>query len=159
LARCFAADAFQFVWKKASGDLSIGADIASLDRAAILIAKLMIQGTLGSDSHDADVALHGVGMTALQYREAKGEMTRDLQLDPPAPKRSRLDKRGDNFVLYLARGDGELELAGASIHVPISGTYFVGIGVCSHDIDVVERAVFSNVGLTTTAGQIAQTRP
>src|SRR4029077_4553596 len=31
----------------------------------------------------------------------------------------------------------------------LRGTFYVGIGVCSHDKDAVERAVFSNVGLST----------
>jgi hypothetical protein len=156
----FATDAFQFAWKKVSGDTSIAADITFVGlggnphRKAVLIFRQ----TLDPDSPYVDVALHGVGMTALQYRDRKGERTYDIEIDPPAPARLHLEKHGDAFILYLARGEGPLEPAGASIHVPISGTYYVGIGVCAHDANVVERAVFSNVALTTNIAPSTPTK-
>jgi TolB protein len=156
----FATDAFQFAWKKVSGDISIGADIAFVGQGGNPHRKavLIFRQTLDPDSPYVDVALHGVGMTALQYRDAKGERTHDIEIDPPAPSRLLLEKRGDEFVLYLTRGDGQLAAAGASIHVPIGGTYYVGIGVCSHDANVVERAVFSNVALAADVARGDQTK-
>ena len=38
-------------------------------------------------------------------------------------------------------------MAGGSMRVPLHGPFYVGIGVCSHDKDAVEKAVFSNVDL------------
>ena len=57
----------------------------------------------------------------------------------------RLEKRGDFFYLYLGGGSTDLHPAGASIRLPIKGDFYVGIGVCSHDKDVTETALFSNV--------------
>ncbi len=42
-----------------------------------------------------------------------------------------------------------MQVAGGSIRIPIHGTYYVGIGVCSHEKDLVEKAVFTNVALQT----------
>ena len=44
--------------------------------------------------------------------------------------------------------DAEIQPAGGWLRVPIHGEFYVGLGVCSHDKDVVEQAVFSNVELT-----------
>src|SRR5271169_5396055 len=44
------------------------------------------------------------------------------------------------------KGD-PLQMAGGSMRVSLTEPFYVGIGVCSHDKDVVETAVFSNVDL------------
>ena len=155
----FSADAFQFAWKKVSGDAALTADISfpaaggNPHRKAVL----MIRQTLDADSAYADVALHGEGLTSLQYRDEKGATTHEVQSNISAPRRLRIEKRGEYVYVSLA-GPGEpLHFSGASIRVPISGSFYLGIGVCSHDKDVVEKAVFSNVELTSpspaSAGQ------
>ena len=62
------------------------------------------------------------------------------------PQTVRLEKRGDYFYAFVSGKDGKLQPAGASTKLP-SGAFYVGIGVCSHDKNVVETAVFSNVTL------------
>jgi Tol biopolymer transport system component len=47
----------------------------------------------------------------------------------------------------LVGAGNELHLAGGSPRIPLSGPFYVGIGVCAHDKDAVERAVFSHVDL------------
>ena len=67
------ADAFQFVWKQASGDVSLGADIAFPTATGIRIRKqcLMIRQSLDADSPYVDAALHVVGLTSLQSRQER----------------------------------------------------------------------------------------
>ena len=147
-----ATDAFHFVWKKISGDISLTADIsfANTGGNAHKKAVLMFRQSLDSDSPYADVALHGNGMTALQYRDEKGALTREVQSNLSAPARLRIVKQGDFVYLWLAEAGGEFKVAGASVRLPLQGTFYVGIGVCSHDKEAVEKAVFSKVDLTTT---------
>src|SRR5258707_14004357 len=65
-------DAFHFVWKKVSGDVSLTADIdfpiktgnPNPHRKALL----MFRQSLDADGVYADSAQHGSGLTALQYR-------------------------------------------------------------------------------------------
>jgi TolB protein len=59
----------------------------------------------------------------------------------------RIEKRGAYFSLWLAEEEGEFHLASGSTRIALKEPFYVGIGVCSHDKDVVERAVFSNVDL------------
>jgi len=140
-------DAFHFLWKKASGDIAITADIhfpkpgANPHRKAVLL----LRQTLDADAVYADAAVHGVGLTALQYRPESGAVTGDIELTGDAPKRLRIEKRGDYVTMLLSYNGEPLHPAGTSMRVPLRGTYYIGLGVCSHERDVVETAVFSNV--------------
>jgi TolB protein len=142
-------DAFHFAWKKASGDVALTADIAFLGKGGNEHRKavLMIRQSLDADSPYADVALHGNGLTSLQYREEKGAATHEIQANISAPKRLKIVKRGAYFSMWLAGQRGEFQLASGSTRVELKGPFYVGIGVCSHDDKVIEKAVFSNVDL------------
>ena len=144
-----ASDAFQFVWKKMSGDVTLMADITFLGKGVNEHRKavLMIRQSLDADSPYADVALHGSGLTSLQYREEKAAATHEIQANFSAPKRLRIEKRGAYFSMWLADEKGEFHLASGSMRIALKEPFYVGIGVCSHDKDVVEKAVFSNVEL------------
>ncbi len=52
--------------------------------------------------------------------------------------------------MYLAAEGEELKFSGAAVRIAFEEPFYVGIGVCAHNKDVVEKAVFSNVELTTT---------
>ena len=146
-------DAFHFAWKKASGDVTLTADISFLGKGAQEHRKavLMVRQNLDADSVYADVALHGNGLTSLQYREEKGAATHEIQANVSAPKRLRLVKRGAYFSMWLADESGKFELASGSTRIALQEPFYVGIGVCSHDANVVEKVVFSNVDLKTEA--------
>jgi TolB protein len=154
----FKADAFEFVWKKMSGDLTLTADISFPTTTGNPHKKavLMLRQSLDADSIHADVAVHGNGMTALQFRDEKGGLTREIQSNLSAPRRLRIARRGDYVYMALAAAEGEPEVAGGWLRVPLQGTFYVGIGLSSHDKDVTEKASFSKVELTAAvpgAGQ------
>ena len=149
----FTSDAFQFVWKKMSGDITLTADISFLGKSAQEHRKavLMVRQSLDADSPYADVTLHGNGMTALQYRDEKSALTHEIQAVTWSPKRLRIEKHGDFFTIWLAYEDGAFQLAGGSARLAFKEPFYVGIGLCSHDKDAVEKAVFSNVELKAAA--------
>jgi TolB protein len=144
-------DGFHFAWKKVSGDMSLTADIRFPDSSGNPSphrkALLMFRQSLDADGVYADAAQHGSGLTALQYRRAHGATTQDIELNIDSPKRLRLEKRGDMITMFLSRGNEQLHQVGASIKLHFDGPFYVGIGVCSHNANVVEKAVFSNVTL------------
>src|SRR5262249_49785492 len=100
----FAADAFQFAWKKLSGDVSLTADIAFVGAGKDPHRKavLMIRQGLEADSAYVDAAIHGDGLTSLQFRDAQGSNTHEVQANVKAPARARLVRRGQYALLYLA---------------------------------------------------------
>ena len=142
-------DAFQFAWERASGDVMLTADIAFLGKGAQEHRKavLMVRQSLEADSVYADVALHGNGLTSLQYRGEKGAATHEIQANISAPKRLRLVKRGAYFSMWLADESGKFYLASGSTRIALQEPFYVGIGVCSHDANVIEKAVFSSVSV------------
>jgi TolB protein len=154
----FTADAFQFAWKQVTGDIALTADIAFPDKGGNPHRKavLMVRQSLDADSPYADLALHGEGLTSLQFRDTAGGITREVQSNLLAPSRLRLEKRGDFIYLFLSSATGEpLRPSGASIKIPFKGSFYIGIGVCSHDKNAIEKAVFSNVEITIPAAHAA----
>jgi TolB protein len=145
------ADDFQFVWKQVSGDVTLTANIHFLGTGGNPHRKavLMVRQSLAADSVYADVALHGIGLTELQFRETEGGETHEIEANISAPKRLRIEKRGDYFYMFLGEGK-ELTLAAGSPLIRLKAPFYVGLGVCSHDRNRVERAVFSDVDLETS---------
>ena len=152
------ADAFQFVWKKMSGDVSLTADIGFLTKTGNEHKKavLMLRQNLDADSVYVDIALHLSGLTALQFRDEKGAVTHEIESNLSAPKRLRIVKRGDYVYMALASDGGEPQPAGGWLRIPLGETFYVGLGVCSHDKDVSEQAVFSHVELKQPAPSSGQ---
>jgi TolB protein len=148
------SDNFQFAWKKWSADGSLTAEVSFVGRGgnAHRKAVLMIRQSLDPDSAYVDVALHGDGLTSLQYRENLGTLTHEIQSNISAPARLRIEKRGDSVSMWLGDRDGKLRPSGAAMRVSFSVPFYVGIGLCSHDKDAVEKAVFSNVELKDIGG-------
>ncbi len=147
----FGKDAYQFVWKKMSGDVALSADISFIGSGgnAHRKAVLMIRQSRDEDSVYVDIARHGNGMTGLQFRTEKGGLTSEVQSPNWGPAHLRIEKHGAYATMWLAGESGsEMKIAGASPRIALKEPFYVGIGVCSHDQDVVEKAVFSDVKLT-----------
>jgi dipeptidyl aminopeptidase/acylaminoacyl peptidase len=146
-----ARDAFQFVYKKFSGDISIAADIAFVGSGGEAHRKacLLIRQSLDADSPYVDIAVHGDGLTSLQFREAKGAATHEVQANASAPKRVLLEKRGKYVRMHLASADGALVFSGAAERITFEEPCYVGLGVCAHNPNRSETAVFSNVEIVS----------
>jgi len=105
-----ATDAFHFAWKKISGDVTLTADVQFLGKGAVEHRKamLMVRQNLNADSPYADAALHGNGLTALQYRPTAGAQTQEVRSTLTGPVRIRLERRGNRFILSAGQPGGEL---------------------------------------------------
>src|SRR5262245_15221643 len=129
-----AVDAFHFVWKKVSGDLTIGADIqwvgtsAAGHRKAVLVARQR----LNPGSAYADAVSHGDGLTALQFRGAANEQTYQVFTNIEGPVRLRLVRKGSRYTMFAGKPDEELKPVGPIEYVSLKDPVYVGLGVCSH---------------------------
>lgn len=144
-------DELHYVWKKMSGDVSIAANIEWIGNGGDPHRKacLIIRQNLESGSPYADAAVHGDGLTSIQYREVAGEITREIQSNISAPQRVRIEKAGDFLSMSIAYGDGDLQSSGGTFKLPFTEPFYVGLGVCAHNNDTIETAVFSNVVIET----------
>jgi hypothetical protein len=153
------ADAFQFAWKKLSGDVQISADISFPNSGGNEHKKavLMLRQSLDADSIYADVALHGNGLTSLQYRDEKGSITSEVESKMSAPSRLRITRVGKYVYISLAQQGSEVHFAAGSARILLGdGEIYAGIGVCSHDKNVSEQATFSNVEIKNVSGSTGQ---
>ena len=145
----FGEDDFHYLWTKVSGDVSLTADIAFLGETGDNHRKavLMIRQSLDGNSAAVDLARHGDGLTSLQFRDAAGANAHEVQSNVSAPRTVRIEKRGDYFYAFVSGSDGKLQVAGASTKLVLTGPFYIGIGVCAHDKEAMQKAVFSNVRL------------
>ena len=151
-----AADHFQYAWKKVSGDVRLDATIgfagsrpATGAPNAHRKACLVIRQSLDSDAIYADAAVHGDGLTSLQWRDSKGGVTHEVQSGVTGPTRLRIEKRGSYVSMSVAAAGEPLHPAGGAARVDFTGDFYIGLGVSAHDPARIEQAVFSDVELDT----------
>jgi TolB protein len=144
-----ATDAFYFVWKKVSGDVSLTADIQWVGTSAAEHRKavLIVRQSLDPGSPYSDAVSHGNGLTSLQFRGATGEQTYQIVAAEDGPSRLRIVKKGSRFTMYFGKPGEELKTSGPVEFVTVQEPFYVGLGVCSHVATTLETAIFSNVKL------------
>ena len=146
-------DGFHYLWKKASGDWTLTADVAFPPRAYAHEPNphrkgiLMFRQTLDAGAAYAALSVHGSGMPALQYRRERGANTEDIELNIDLPKTIRIEKRGDIFTVFLSAGGEPLHQIGASTRLHLKSPFYVGLGALSHDVDTTDQVQFSRVTL------------
>jgi hypothetical protein len=138
------ADHFHYVWVKVSGDVTLEATVELIGTSPEPHRKacLVIRQSLDPAAPYIDAARHGDGLTSLQWREAKGDVTHEIQSNVVGPSRLRIEKRGDYVAMYV---DGRP--AGGAAKVHLTGEFYVGLAVTAHNAGRLETARFSHVVL------------
>jgi hypothetical protein len=149
------ADAFYFVWKKTSGDVTLTADVqwVGTSSAEHRKALLMIRQSLDPGSAYADAVSHGNGLTSLQFRGAANEQTYQVVTQVEGTVRLRIERKGSRFTMYAGKPNEELKMVGPVEYVGLQDPVYVGLGVCSHVATTLETAVFSNVKIEEAAAK------
>lgn len=139
-------DEFFMVWKEISGDFIISAKIAFEGEGVNEHRKmgLIIRESLQADAKYADVAVHGDGLTSLQYRSEKGNETQELKSDNPMPDHIILERTGNMISMKTGIGKYSKHID-ASLELAFPKKCYVGLFICSHDADVLETGYFSDV--------------
>lgn len=145
----FDSDELHYVWKKVSGDISIAADIEWVGKGVDPHRKacLIIRQSLDTSAVYADAAIHGDGLTSIQYREIPGGATREVRANISSPGRVRIEKNGDYLTMSVASSEEELKSSGGTFKLSISEPFYIGLGVCAHNNETIETAIFSNVSI------------
>ena len=157
----FKADAMHYVWKRASGDVAIAADIGFVGTSKQEHRKacLVIRQNLEPGSAYVDVAVHGSGLTSLQFRDAQDAVTKEIQSMVSSPSRVRLDKIGDTVYLSVAQAGEDPKPSGASFRLHFTDPFYVGLAVSAHDNAAFETAVFSKVEVGSASPAAAAPPP
>jgi len=146
------ADHFRYVWLKLSGDVALEATVHFTGTAPDSgrsdphrKACLVLRQSLDSSATYADAATHGDGLTSLQWREAPGGVTHEVQSASTAPTRMRIERRGDYVSMFVGADRSSMQPSGGAAKVGLPGEFYVGLAVSAHDTTRLETATFSDV--------------
>jgi len=142
-------DNFFFAWKKMKGDFILNARVKWKTKGKNEHRKIgwMVRQSLDSTSPYADVALHGDGLTSLQYRKANGGVTEEIKSEIKNPDVLQIRRKGNVYIVSDATF-GEALKEAARTTVDLTDEVYAGIFICSHEENVSESAVFSNVRIS-----------
>ena len=138
-------DEFHFVWKRMKGDFTLSAEAAFPREGVDPHRKLgvIVRSSLDAGSPYVDAVVHGVGLTALQFRRTAGGDTQEIRSTETAPERIRLERHGHTYTMSVGHGDA---LTPTTLDdIDLGDEVYAGIFVCSHNPEVSETAVFRNV--------------
>lgn len=147
-----ARDDFHYVWKRLSGNFILSTRAHFIGRGVEAHRKIgwTIRPTLDPNSTHVTAALHGDGLTSLQFRRTAGAATEEIKSAdslPDADAVIQLERRDGVYIMSVAQfGDTLVSTQLADMSLP--DTVYVGLFVCAHNDSVVERGEFSNVRIT-----------
>lgn len=141
-------DAFHFASRELSGDVTLSARVEWLEQSSEIYRKalLMLRDGLEPDAAYADVALHGGGLTALQYRPYAGAPTLQLPSELSGARYARIERRGGEITAYFSREGHQWSSVGP-VPVELPPSVQAGIGLCSHDAGRLTSARFSELAI------------
>jgi TolB protein len=141
-----ARDEFQFAHRKLTGDFILRAHVRFIGKGVDPHRKIgwIVRQSLAADSPYADAAIHGDGLTSLQFRRTAGGATEQIESTAKGPDVVQLERRGRTFIMSVAKF-GEPFTTTELAELDLGDEVYVGLFVCSHNPEVQEQAVFTNV--------------
>ena len=109
----------------------------------------MIRQSLDADSPYADACLHANGLTAIQWRDTKGDVTYETQAQANGPKRIRLEKRGDYLSMSFGSSDKDMQTRRRRMQGGFHRRCLHRPGRLPHNAARIETAMFSEVAINT----------
>ncbi|HEY6244099.1 MAG TPA: hypothetical protein VIX17_09145 [Pyrinomonadaceae bacterium] len=145
-------DEFQFVWQRISGDFIATSRASFIGKGIEQHRKIgwIVRSSLDADAPQVSVVLHGDGLTSLQFRKSKGANTEEFRSEISGPDILQLERKGDTYRLSVAHF-GDAFGDSKKVSIDFGNEVYVGLFVCSHNKDVIEKAIFDNVRITRPA--------
>jgi hypothetical protein len=139
-------DQFQFLWKKMKGDFILRARVEFVGQGVEEHRKVgwMVRESLESNAGYVDGAVHGSGLTSLQFRQIPGTNTAELVLAVTNPAVIQFERRGGNYI-FSAAPVGEPFVTTNFSDVTLPDVAYVGLFICAHNPKVKETAIFHDV--------------
>ena len=157
----FDHDEFQYVWKKMKGDFILYTRAEFLGPWVDYHRKVgwMVRKSLDGNSAQVNAVEHGDGLTSLQWRPTSGAQTEEHRLKMKYANIIQLERKGNMYIMRAAVYGDTFETDTLK-NIDLGDEVYVGLFVGSHNSDVVETGVFSNVRIMVPYNGIAnQTTP
>ncbi|HTD40306.1 MAG TPA: hypothetical protein VK671_06770, partial [Mucilaginibacter sp.] len=142
-------DEFEYVWKKMKGDFILYTRAEFLGNWVNYHRKVgwMVRKNLDGNSAHVNAVEHGDGLTSLQFRRTTGAQTEEHKLKLTHANILQLERKGGVYIMRAAIY-GELFQTDTITGLDLGDEVYVGLFVGSHNADVLETGVFSNVSIT-----------
>ena len=146
------ADEFQLVWKRMKGNFILSTRAQFIGKGVEPHRKMgwIVRSSLDSNSPHVTAVVHGDGRTSLQFRRTAGAIPEEKVFPITGADVLQLERKGDTYTASMARF-GDTLAAEQISDLALGDEVYVGLYVCSHNQDVIEKAVFSNVAVTVPA--------
>ena len=173
----FEHDEFFMVWQEVTGDFKLSAKVAFEGEGVHQLRKmgLIIRESLDNDSKHANIALHGNALASLQYRREKGGESAEIrsaniqreypifheeshdesdeshspvieEVKVEMPDHLILERVGNKILMRTGIGSYS-DQPDATVELDLPQKCYVGLFICSHEVDVLETGYFSEVRL------------
>jgi len=148
----FDEDQFHFLWIPLKGNFILRTNISFVGQGVEAHRKAgwIVRENLDPSSPHVNAAVHGDGLTSLQFRKTEGADTEEKRLDITAPGVIQLERTGNKFIMSAAIPGKPFTTVQVD-SIELKDEVFVGLYVCSHNPEVIETAVFSNVRIIRPA--------
>ncbi len=145
-------DEFHFVYKRIRGNFILRARAQFIGKGVEAHRKIgwIVRSSLESNSAHVNAAVHGDGLTSLQFRRAAGSTTEEMKSPLSGADIIQLERKGNTYIMSVARF-GDTFVTEQISDLALGDEVYAGLYVCSHNKDVKERAVFSNVRIVIPA--------
>ena len=138
-------DQFQFLYKKIKGDFIVRATVQFVGEGNHEHRKIGIiaRESLDKGSKYADACVHGDRLTSLQYRDTTDGETKQVELFSYYPTEIEFARKGNVYKFSAARFGETYKSVEKTLD--LKEELLVGLFICSHEENTIEKAIFSNV--------------
>ncbi len=147
----FNHDGFQYVCRQIQGDFILRCNALFPGKGVEAHRKFgwMVRLSLDSTAACVSVAVHGDGLTSVQYRQNNNDSMKEIRASITGAEVLQLERRGNTYIMSVAR-NGET-FTEDSIQLDLGDNVYAGLFVCSHNPTVMEKAIFYNVRIVKPA--------
>ena len=148
----FDNDEFHFVWKQMKGNFILRTKAHFVGKGVEEHRKLgwIVRSSLNPNSRHVNATVHGDGLTSLQFRRSDGGSTEEKKLSLKVADIIQLERSGNTYTMSAAQS-GDTFVGEQISDVALGDEVYVGLYVCSHNKDVVEKAVFRDTRIVIPA--------
>jgi len=150
----FKKDEFHFLWKKLKGDFIVTTQPSLIGKGVNPHRKSgwMIRTSLDTSAAMVCLTVHGDGLTCFQFRKSANSNIEEIKIPIVNADILQLERRGRSYFISVAKIGSPFW----TVEVPdfdFPEELLVGLFICSHDKNTLERATFSNTRIFTSVTQ------
>lgn len=150
----FNRDELHFLWKKHTGNAVLYTLAELLDEGTDPHRKagLMVRESLEPGSPYVSAVLHADGLVAMQYRTTWDGDTYEQRAESDSLNILQIITQEDSVIVQAcSRGNPLSGIGTTKVRFTDSASYYIGLFVCAHREDQIEKARFTNTRLTIPA--------